>query len=123
MKIGGVLMGHRSDLHSNYGSSILPTSTKFKERVMVTFRNLYLGLKDQLPFKRFFKNFFVTRNAWGLFHKNSHISYGSGKPKVMYNTKKTAEKSAEAMGKKHNCYFSNYKCIYCDGYHIGRNRD
>ena len=90
---------------------------------MVTFRNLYLGLKDQLPFKRFFKNFFVTRNAWGLFHKNSHISYGSGKPKVMYNTKKTAEKSAESMMKKHGGYFSNYKCIYCDGYHIGRNRD
>lgn len=86
-------------------------------------RNLYLGLKDQGPFWRFFRNFFITRNAWGLFHKNSHVSASTGKPKVMYNTKETAVKVASKMSKKHDCYFSNYKCIYCDGYHIGKNRD
>ena len=31
----------------------------FKE--MITLKNLYLGLKDQLPWKRFFHNFFVSR--------------------------------------------------------------
>lgn len=86
-------------------------------------RNVYLALKDQMPLKRFIKNFLITRNAWGLFHENSHISFGSGKPKVMYNTKKTAEKSAKAMGKKNGVHFSNYKCLWCDGYHIGKNRD
>ena len=86
-------------------------------------RNILLALKDQLPIKRFFRNFFVTRNAWGLFHINSHVAAGSGKLKVMYNSKATAEKSAVAMMKKNGCYFSNYKCIHCDGYHIGRNRD
>jgi len=90
---------------------------------MIKLKNVILALKDQLPLKRFVRNFFITRNAWGLFHKNSHISYGSGKSKVMYNTKETAIKSAEAMSKKHGCYFSNYKCIYCDGYHIGRNKN
>jgi len=89
----------------------------------IKINNVILVLKDQLPLKRFINNFFITRNAWGLFHKNSHISFSSGKPKVIYNTKKTAEKSAISMGKKHNAYFSNYKCLYCDGYHIGKNRD
>jgi len=87
------------------------------------YKNLYLALKDQGPFIRFCKNFFITGHAWGLFHINSHISQGSCKPKVMYNTKPSAIKAAESMSKKHDTYFSNYKCVYCDGYHIGRNRD
>lgn len=90
---------------------------------MYRLRNVWLVLKDQLPVKRFIRNFFITRNAWGLFHMNSHISQGSGKPKVMYNTKATAEKSAASMSKKTGAWFSNYKCLHCDGYHIGKNRD
>lgn len=86
------------------------------------FRNVILVLKDQMPLWRFVKNFFFNRNAWGLFHKNSHIAQGSGKPKVKYNTKATATKAAEAMSKKHGVWFSNYKCLHCDGFHIGKNR-
>lgn len=86
-------------------------------------RNIILVLKDQGPLPRFIRNFFITRNAWGLFHINSHVSQGSGKPKVMYNTKPTAEKAAKKMSEKHGAYFSNYKCLWCDGYHIGKNRD
>jgi len=86
-------------------------------------RNVLLVIKDQMPLKRFIKNFFVTRNAWGLFHINSHVAQGSGKPKVMYNTKASATKAAEAMTKKHGVWFSNYKCLHCDGYHVGKNRD
>jgi len=41
----------------------------------------------------------------------------------MYNTKETATKSAEAMSKKRGVHFSTYKCAFCDGYHIGRNRE
>ena len=85
-------------------------------------RNLYLGLKDQLPFSRFIRNFFITRNAWGLLHKRSHEN-ASGKPKVSYGSKESALKAAASMQKKNGCYFSTYKCIFCDGFHIGRNRD
>lgn len=85
-------------------------------------RNLYLALKGQLPLKRAFRNFFITRNAWGLFSKNSHIAQGSGKPKVMYNTLKSAEKAAASMEKKHGGKFRPYKCLFCDGHHIGKNR-
>ena len=86
-------------------------------------RNIILGIKDQGPLKRAFRNFFITGNAWGLFHKNSHIRADNGQPKVMYNTRKSAVKSAEAMKKKYDKHFSAYKCIFCDGYHLGRNRD
>ena len=86
-------------------------------------RNLYLALKDQGPFSQFWRNFFVTRNAWGLFHKNSHIGQGSGKPKVEYGRRASAEKAAEKMKTKHGFHYSVYKCVFCDGYHIGRNRN
>ena len=86
-------------------------------------KNLILALKGQLPLKRFFRNFFITGNAWGMFHKNSHLRGDTGLPKVTYNTKETATKSAESMSKKKGVHFSIYKCVFCDGYHIGRNRD
>ena len=86
-------------------------------------RNIILVIRDQMPLSRLFRNFFITRNAWGLFHINSHISQGSGKPKVMYNTKVSATKAATSMAKKHGVWFSNYKCLHCNGYHIGKNRD
>lgn len=86
-------------------------------------KNLILALLDQGPFKRAFRNFFITGNAWGLFHINSHIRQDTQKLKVMYNTKASALKSAEAMGKKRGTHFSAYKCAYCDGYHLGRNRE
>lgn len=84
--------------------------------------NLYLALKDQGPWKRAYRNFFVTGNAWGLFHIRSH-QREDGKLKVMYNTKASAEKAAASMKKKQNKHFSVYKCIYCDGYHLGKNRE
>lgn len=83
-------------------------------------KNLILALKDQLPIKRFFINFFITRNIWGLFHKKSHVSFRISSPNVMYNTKNLALKEAEYMKKKIGVHFSTYKCICCDGYYIGK---
>lgn len=86
-------------------------------------KNLYLGLKSQLPLRRAFKNFLITGNAWGMFSKNSHRRADNGKEKVSYPTIESAKKSADSMSKKHGKHFSFYKCIYCDGYHLGKNRD
>ncbi len=88
----------------------------------IRIKNLLLGLKDQLPLKRAFRNFFITGNAWGMFSKYSHFRK-DGKEKNSFPTKKSAIKAAESMGKKLGVHFSNYKCIFCDGYHIGKNRD
>lgn len=84
--------------------------------------NLFLGLVEQLPLKRAFRNFFITGNAWGLFSIRSH-QREDGKLKVMYNTKETAKKAADSMAKKMDKHFSVYKCIYCNGYHLGKNRE
>lgn len=89
---------------------------------MVKIRNIILAFKDQMPLKRFFRNFFITRNAWGLFYQSSHISSVSGKEKVRYNTKATSLRAAESMKKKTGNKFSSYKCLWCDCYHIGKSK-
>ena len=85
--------------------------------------NLIKAFKHQLPWKRAFRNFFITGNGWGMFSKNSHISQSTGKPKVSYPTLESAARAAQKMGEKHGKHFSVYKCVFCDGYHIGKNRD
>ena len=85
-------------------------------------KNIILVLKDQMPLKRFFRNFFITRNAWGLFYKSSHVTQSTGKLKIKYNTKKSAERASVAMAKKYDNFYSNYKCLYCDGYHVGKTK-
>ena len=82
--------------------------------------NIYLALKDQGPITRFIRNL-RTGNVLGLFDKRSHYR-DDGSSKVSYNTKASAEKAAKKMMEKHGNYFSNYKCLFCDGYHIGKNR-
>lgn len=86
-----------------------------------TIKNLKLVLKDQLPLKRLFYNFFITGNARGIFSKYSHVNK-SGVPKVGYNTKKTAIKAADTMSQKHDVVFKSYKCLFCNKYHIGKNK-
>lgn len=89
----------------------------------ISIKNLIPALKSQLPLKRAFKNFFITGNAWGLFSINSHISQSTGKEKVAYGSKDSATRAAQSMSKKIGVHFSVYKCAYCDGWHIGKNRD
>lgn len=83
------------------------------------FKNVILALKDQLPLNRLIRNLFNGKLK-GLFHKRSHFTH-EGKPKQIYNTKETAIKSALKMSEKTGYYFSNYKCVWCNGYHIGKN--
>lgn len=91
--------------------------------MQIRIKYVILALLEQGPFKRFFRNFFITGNAWGMFHKNSHYRGDSGKEKVRYNTKKSAIKAATSMSKKHDKHFSIYRCVFCGGYHVGKNRD
>ena len=89
----------------------------------IKWRNFKIWFFDQVKRRRVITNFFITRNAWGAFSINSHINQHTNKEKVMYNTIEGAKKAADAMSKKHNTHFSYYKCLFCDGYHIGKNRD
>ena len=89
----------------------------------IKWKNFKIWFSDQVKRKVWFRNFFITRNAWGAFSINSHINQHNGKEKVMYNTVEGAKKAADAMSKKRGAHFSYYKCLFCDGYHIGKNRD
>jgi len=84
--------------------------------------NVILAVKSQLPLKRLLRNFFVTKNAWGMFHKKSHTKQ-DGTEKVKYSNLESAQKAANSMMKKYpDKVFSPYKCVYCDFYHIGKNQ-
>jgi hypothetical protein len=84
-------------------------------------RNIILALKDQGPLRRFLRNL-KKGHILGLFSKRSHFR-DDGTPKVSYNTKSSAKRAAISMTKKRGVYFSNYKCLWCDGYHLGKNRE
>lgn len=86
----------------------------------IKLRNVWIWLKELHQRGTLFRAFFITRNAFGSFHINSHISQSTGLPKVCYNHESSAKKSAEAMTKKKGEYFSYYKCLFCNGYHIGK---
>ena len=86
-------------------------------------KNCILAVWNQLTRKGAWHNIFVTHNAFGIFSQYSHISRRTGKPKIAYPTKKVALRAAEAMGKKHGVHFSVYKCAWCDGWHIGKNKE
>lgn len=82
--------------------------------------NIWFALKDQLPLKRFVQNL-LKGHLLGLLSERSHLN-ASGAPKIAYSSKVSAEKAATAMSKKNGVHFSNYKCMHCDGYHLGKNR-
>lgn len=92
-------------------------------RDRIKWKNFIIWFKDQIKRKTWFRNFFITGNAWGAFSINSHITQSTGQPKVMFKTIESARKVAEKMSAKHGTHFSFYKCLFCDGYHIGKNRD
>lgn len=85
-------------------------------------KNVYLALKAQLPLKRAFRNFFITGNAWGMYSRNSHTIKATGVDKIGYSLE-SAKKAAEKMKLKYNKHYSIYKCVFCDKYHIGRNKE
>lgn len=84
------------------------------------FRNVYLTLKDQLPWQRLIRNL-VTGNIKRVFSIRAH-QREDGTPKIAYSSTKSATKAANSMMKKHpSSIFKVYKCPRCDGYHIGKN--
>lgn len=82
-------------------------------------RNIYLALKDQLPWRRLWRNL-LKGHLRGLVHPRSHFRH-DGEAKISYGSKASAIKAATKMQAKTGNYFSNYKCMRCDGYHIGKN--
>lgn len=97
--------------------------TIYKQQKYMKTKNFILAAWNQLTRKGAWRNIFVTHNAFGIFSQHSHISRRTGKQKIAYPSKTVVEKAAGAMGKKHGVHFSVYKCAWCDGWHIGKNRE
>lgn len=89
----------------------------------IKLRNFCLWFWDQLHHEHPFRNLFITRNAWSAFSVYSHIRRSDGVAKIPYPSKKVAQKAADKMSHKHGVHFSVYKCLHCDGWHVGRNKD
>ena len=87
---------------------------------MVTLRNIFIAILAQGPFLRFCRNIFNGK-LLGLFHKRSHFR-DNGESKIAFTTKKKAEKSAIRMERIKGIHFSVFKCVFCNGWHIGANR-
>lgn len=80
-------------------------------------KNLFLAIKNQ-PLREWF----ITRNAFGIFSINSHVNQHTGKEKVSYPTKASADKAATSLNRKKGTNtVVSYKCAFCDGWHIGNN--
>jgi hypothetical protein len=93
-------------------------------------RNVLLMLWDQMPLRRFWKNL-VRGHIRRKFNKRSHYRFSGtpgvlGVPKIIYPTKASAKRAAENMASKaakrgEDKTYSYYKCVWCDGYHVGSN--
>ena len=94
-----------------------------EKKPRITLKNFCIWFADQVKRKRAFYNFFISHNAFGAFSINSHIRASTGQPKVTYNTAKSAIRAAEKMSQKYGKHFSTYKCLFCNGYHVGKNAD
>lgn len=79
-------------------------------------KNLLKAIIFQLKHEGIFGFF---GNSLGIFSKKSHYLHNG--TKIQYS-EKAAEKAAKAMSKKYNKSFSHYKCVFCDYYHIGKNK-
>lgn len=84
----------------------------------VMVRNVVLAVFDQ-PLREWFNG-----NARGIFSRRSHLN-GGGKPKVEHPTRRAAESAAASLQRhptNSGVEFAAYKCLFCDGFHVGRNR-
>lgn len=81
-------------------------------------KNIVGSIMSQKPF---FKNFIKTKNGFGIFSIKSHQTEYYGE-KIKFFSKEKALKAATQMSAKTGKTFSVYKCMYCDYWHIGKDR-
>lgn len=86
----------------------------------IKLKNFKIWFKDQKERNLLWYNMIKSRNGWGMFHKYSHISQTTNQEKISYPTIDSALRAKEKMEKKTGNSFVAYKCLFCDGYHIGK---
>lgn len=71
-------------------------------------KNIIPWLSDQLSRPQWFRNFFITRNAWASFSVYSHVRRATGKEKISFSTKEKVLMNAEYLSNKFGVHFSVY---------------
>lgn len=82
-------------------------------------KNIKSAILYQIKSKDWVQQIFTKRNAWGIFSKWSH-QRKDGKLKQKYNTEASALRASESMERKYGGRFRCYKCLFCDGFHVGK---
>jgi len=82
-------------------------------------KNIISAIRFQFGKEDWFTQWFIKRNAWGIFSKWSHIKK-DGTDKQKYPRVDSASRASEKMTEKYDGKFAHYKCAFCDGYHIGK---
>ena len=86
----------------------------------IKFKYIDTWLLDQFQQPGWFGNLVVSRRSWGAFSIYSHSYRSNGIPKVTYSTRKSAQRAADSMAKKHEVPFAVYKCLFCEGWHVSK---
>ena len=77
----------------------------------IKWKNFKIWFKDQIKRKTWFRNFFITRNAWGAFSINSHINQHTDNPnkhitilKLLLNQQKRWDRNTTHISVHINVY-------------------
>ena len=92
----------------------------FRQLTRIKYSNLHIWWKELLQRKDFWKLIFNYRLVWGAFNIHSHQRRSDRKTNITYSTRKKADKAAMNMQVKYDIPFSAYKCLFCDGWHVGK---
>lgn len=97
---------------------------RYKGLEYIKYGNLWRAFRDRLPVKVLLTSVFRGELHGRLRHLLSprgHFDRNKN-TKRHYTTKAYAEKKASEMFRKTGTPTRAYKCVYCDYYHIGRER-
>lgn len=86
----------------------------------IKYANLKIWLAELFERKNLWKQLFDYRMVWGAFSIHSHRRRSDGKPNITFSTRMKAVKAASDMQLKYGVPFSAYKCLFCDGWHVGK---
>jgi len=82
-------------------------------------KDIKAAILYQIKQKDWFKQILIKKNAWGIFSEYSHTKKDGG-IKQRYELERHAKKAAESMERKYANKYVAYRCMFCDGFHIGK---
>lgn len=82
-------------------------------------KELIIWLKDQLSHPHTLFN----RKTWGVLSVYAHVRRSDRREKIATSTKEKALAVAKSMEEKYGGRYSIYKCLYCNGWHVAKEKE